>query len=185
MFLSKSLSIEKAAIFACDDDDLDAYFYHAQLQEEIEEAAASKPKTTRKRRKIDFQHYNNSAWSVQLRNPDLDDPTSSAAALFRRRHRIPYAIFKQILKLAEAWFPPAIREGAAARFGTVVVPMQLKILGVLRTLGRGQCFDTSAEFSNASEETHRVFFPIFMERFVTELKPVYIKMPETPDVSFK
>jgi Na+-translocating ferredoxin:NAD+ oxidoreductase RnfE subunit len=50
-------------------------------------------------------------------------------------------------------------------FGFEGVPLELQVLGVLRVLGRGTCFDGIAELTGASEESHRRFFHSFCSKF--------------------
>jgi hypothetical protein len=41
--------------------------------------------------------YSESAWGRMLRNPNIKDPTTVAGKLFRRRFRVPYPLFEDIL----------------------------------------------------------------------------------------
>jgi hypothetical protein len=74
-----------------------------------------------------------------LLNPRIKDPANrKGGTLFRRRSKVPYPMFEQIVKLVrdKKWFSE--RPYATGRLGA---PLELKILGVLRILGRGYCFD--------------------------------------------
>ena len=57
-------------------------------------------KKTREERK-ERCDYENSPWAEMLRNPDLKNPRSAQARTFRRRFRVPYAMFLEIVRLAE------------------------------------------------------------------------------------
>ncbi|CAM9144585.1 unnamed protein product, partial [Sphacelaria rigidula] len=50
--------------------------------------------------------YEDSSWARMLRNPALADPASRDAQLFRRRFRVPYQFFLQLVDLVEErrWF---------------------------------------------------------------------------------
>ena len=94
----------------------------------------------------------------------ISHPSSKDGKLFRRRFRIPYPLFLEILEVVRIknWFPEADCTGAPS------APLELKILGVLRVLGRGMCFDGIQELTNIDEETVRRFFHVFCERFAVE-----------------
>lgn len=64
------------------------------------------------------------------------------------------------------WFPEC-REafGCVDICGRPLVPLEIKVLGHLRILGRGTCFDGISELSGVSEEIHRVFFHKFNRLF--------------------
>jgi hypothetical protein len=65
--------------------------------------------------------------------------------------------------------------------GTEGVPLELKVLGVLRVLGRGTCFDGIEEISRASREIHRSFFHDFTRKFVEKYYDEYVSLPVSPD----
>jgi hypothetical protein len=57
------------------------------------------------------------------------------------------------------------------------VPLELQILGVLRVLGRGTCFDGIEEITGASAEVHRTFFHKFIEKFSKTYYKQYVYLP--------
>jgi hypothetical protein len=59
--------------------------------------------------------------------------------------------------------------------------IELKVLAVLRRLGRGGPFDDCWDGSGMHEETARIFFHDFCEKFTATLFHVYVKPPTTPD----
>ena len=73
-----------------------------------------------------------------LSDPQLLNPESTAAKKFRLRFRVPYPVFIDLMN-------KAMQLGYELRprncSGTEGVPLELKVLGVLRVLGRGTCFD--------------------------------------------
>jgi hypothetical protein len=58
-------------------------------------------------------------------------------------------------------------------------PIELLVLGTLRYLGRGWCFNDLEEATSISEETHRVFFHIFIQWGKTKLYNMYVKVPRS------
>ena len=104
-------------------------------------------------------------------------PISKDARLFRRRFRVPHAIFQQIVSLTreKMWYKET--DG----IGRPSAPLELKILGVLRVLGRGMRFDGIAELTNISEGAIRVYFHSFCRNFATELFSKYCKSPDSDE----
>lgn len=135
-----------------------------------------KPKKTRAPKSI----YNtDNQWSRMLNNESIADPKSSEGRKFRRRFRVPYALFKDIVGMAkeEQWMP----QKEADACGRKAVPLEMKVLAVLRVLGRGVCFDEVAEILTCSEEILRVFFHDFVKKFVTKCYDRYVKPPLSRD----
>ena len=88
---------------------------------------AKRPKTP----KIDYWQ---TKWGLLLRDITIDNPKSRAAKIFRRRFRVPYRLFRDVI------VPECERVNI---FGTKVeskvrIPLQFKILIALRILGRGK-----------------------------------------------
>lgn len=67
--------------------------------------------------------------------------------------------------------------------GSPSVPLELKLLGVLRVLGRGNCFDDIAELTGtgAKGEVHRKFFHRFCKKFTRHYNDIYIRPTTTAD----
>mmetsp|Transcript_12017 Transcript_12017/g.10856 ORF Transcript_12017/g.10856 Transcript_12017/m.10856 type:complete len:155 (+) Transcript_12017:99-563(+) len=82
-------------------------------------------------------------WGEFINNPSIQDPNSFAARKFRRRFRVPFALYEDILSKASS--PEPIGLGFKMRpisvAGIAGIPLELKILSVLRVLGRATCFD--------------------------------------------
>ena len=80
-----------------------------------------------------------STWGRMLQSERVTDPTDGKGwKLFRRRFRVPYPIFLQLVQMARASGEFTEIPDAA---GNPVAPLELKILAVLCVLGRGYCFD--------------------------------------------
>jgi hypothetical protein len=56
-------------------------------------------------------------------------------------------------------------------------PIELMVLGALRYLGRGWTFDDLEELTAIHEETHRVFFHVFVEWGSTVFFDAYVVHP--------
>ena len=89
--------------------------------------------------------------------------------IFRRRFRMPYNSFKELMEMAEEadalfrrW-----REGAVNAIGQPAAPLALLILCVLRCLGQGWTLDDLSENTGISEEVIRVFL---LRRLVPKLQ---------------
>ena len=72
------------------------------------------------------------------------NPTRLDERTFRRRFRLPFAVFDAEVEAARAEHPEWESNDAAGRPG---VPLEIKILGALRHLGRGGVWDTVSECS--------------------------------------
>jgi hypothetical protein len=88
-------------------------------------------------------------------------------------------MFCLVLGYAELWFPQADVNAA----GIPACSTYLKVLGVLRVLGRAVCFDSVGECTNTHKEIHRVFFHKFVQRFALELEPLWIRMPTREELA--
>ena len=81
---------------------------------------------------------------------------------FRRRFRMPYNEFTLLLQRVKQAheFQRWQRKDATGKDSS---PIELLLLGSLRYLGRGIMFDDLEELTAISEETHRVFFHVFVQ----------------------
>ena len=114
-----------------------------------------------------------------LSNPRSQDPSDRMGGhLFRRRFRIPFPVFQEIVKMTrgQQWFS----EGENA-VGIKVAPLELNIFAVLRVLGRGYCFDGVEELCYTSAEILRVFFHKFCDLFSKKYFPIYCSPPTTEE----
>jgi hypothetical protein len=123
--------------------------------------------------------YWSSEWGRELRTRRWENPADKKGGKrFRRRFRVPYPVFQEIVNICrrESWFT----EGNDA-CGHPCAPLELKILGVLRVLGRGYCFDGIEELTYISDETMRVFFHDFCEVFSKSLYSRFCNPPSTAE----
>lgn len=121
--------------------------------------------------------YSMSTWAKMLRDDaaELERPESSEAALFRRRFRVPYPVFKLLLEWTREWH----EKSGTDCTGRARIPTELKLLGVLRVLGRATCFDGIFELSGISIASMDAFFHKFTEWFRSELYPKFVFTPKT------
>ena len=134
-----------------------------------------KMKIIRMRKSEDRPMYEYSTWGRMLRNPRTRDPGDrKGGVLFRLRFRVPFPLFERIVALTREnnWFTE--RGDSSGRRGA---PLELKILGVLRVLGRGYCFDGIEELSFISAECNRTFFHSFCSLFSKKYFEVYCNPP--------
>jgi hypothetical protein len=146
----------------------------AQIQPEVQVAGSKKRRRAPPRRGVNYKQWETSSWFIFLATGDFADENSKDSQSFRLRFRVPYSLFQKLLTLTELWFPPSVSAAHAPS-----APNSLKLLGVLKILGRGCTFDDCHELSNVGNETHRRFFHGWIKRFRLELGDVYIKVPTT------
>ena len=71
-----------------------------QVCEEIFDDLDKPSKRTRNRNEK-YINYSNTNWGKFIRDPLIKVPTSSKGLLFRRRFRVPFALFEYILQLCK------------------------------------------------------------------------------------
>lgn len=123
--------------------------------------------------------YEYSTWGRMLLNERIKDPADrKGGKLFRLRFRVPYPLFEKMVEMTResGWFTEAPN-----CTGIPGAPLELKILAVLRVLGRGYCFDGVEELSLISAESLRVFFRKFVLLFSQEYFSKYCGHPKTPE----
>ena len=123
--------------------------------------------------------YDMSTWGRMLVNPRTKDPVDrKGGMLFRRRFRVPFPLFERLVEMTRAnnWFSEKCDCA-----GNKAAPLELKILGLLRVLGRGYCFDGIEELSFISAEVNRTFFHKWCKYFSTEYFGVYCNPPESKE----
>ena len=122
--------------------------------------------------------YNDSTWGRMLAEDEaLQIYNSDEALLFRLRFRIPYKLFLILLEWTEEGIGNTEKSTDCA--GRSRVPTGLKLLGVLRILGRGTCLDGIKELSDMSETTMWKFFHQFCCWFKETIYPKYVIPPRT------
>ena len=141
--------------------------------------AKKQMKIFRPRRVEDQPNYAASDWGRMLKNDRIKDPLDrKGGKLFRRRFRVPYPIFIRLVQITRDsdWFSE--KKNCAGR---QAAPLELKILSVLRVLGRGYCFDGVEELTLISAEVLRQFFHRFCFLFAKEKFADYCSHPTSED----
>ena len=95
-------------------------------------------------------------------------PDSIDGRYFRRRFRIPYKMFQALIQvmLDDNWFPGDFEaDGKCCKLGRKGASLHVKVLSVLRVLGRGVCFDELYDGSGLSESVTSTFFHRFVAMF--------------------
>ena len=142
-----------------------------------------KPKQTRRRRV--WEPKTNAPWQRMLDKAEAVDgasaPDSIDGRYFRRRFRIPYEMFKALIKtmLDDNWFPgdfEADGKGRCCSVGIRGASLQVKVLSVLRVLGRGICFDELYDGSGLSESVLSTFYHRFLSIFCQRYQPAMLQM---------
>ncbi len=143
-----------------------------------------------KRRRRSLLPKDQAPWQLMLNNANLPggaaDSTSIDGRYFRRRFRVPYALFNALnaVMITDDWFPGEYErdgQGKCDRIGVRGASLQVKHLSVLRVLGRGVCFDELYDGSRLSESVLSRFFHRFNSIFVSRLFHKVVVPPKTPE----
>ena len=124
-------------------------------------------------------------WWKNYINVSEDDSiytvTSKKAKYFRKRFRVPYAFFESILLpwVYTVWGTENPRDCV----GKEGIPIEIKVLGALRVLGRSSHFDDIADMVGSGDggEAFRTFFHDFCAKVKDKLYKQYVKWPETEE----
>jgi hypothetical protein len=110
------------------------------------------PKTQKRNSNIKSRPTKESApWHIMLSlasqgKNGVADESSADGRYFRRRFRLPYALFESLIQvmLDDNWFPSEYEANGRGKLDSCGIrgcSLQVKFLSVLRVLGRGVCFD--------------------------------------------
>ena len=105
--------------------------------------------------------------------------TSRIGKLFRRRFRVPYQVYCKLVHMCIA--KKLFGDNSALEFdiaNRLICPIEIKMLSVLRILGRNWNFDDIAEATLMGETTARRAFHLFCENFVTHYYDAYVYRPK-------
>ena len=112
-----------------------------------------------------------SPWGILISSEAIKVPGSFEDRLFRKRFRLPYALFVNFVK--EAKDKNIFEE---VRCGKIAV--EFKIMIGLRILGRDNCADDISEFLNIGESTVYPIFKQFVDGCVKYLYSKYVHVPD-------
>ena len=105
----------------------------------------------------------------------MKDPSTREGVDFRKRFRVPFPVICKLVVVSEE--SNLFNCASTDRWGRMGVPIELKILGILRMLGRGWCIDDVCESSGISEETMRSSFHTFNKLFTQSCYSEYVRIP--------
>ena len=141
---------------------------------------ASPPPTAKKKRAprgvLARKDTEDDPLEAYVRNFLMLEPESSMAKKFRKRFRLPYPNFLQLVasvsesKLFDRWCGHKRNNKQAS-------PIELLVLGSQQYLGRGWMFDDIEENTAISKEVHRTFFHRFIKFGSTVLYEKYVLTP--------
>ncbi|KAL7524074.1 hypothetical protein ACHAWF_000807, partial [Thalassiosira exigua] len=98
--------------------------------------------------------------------------------LFRRRFRCSYESFlKHVEEVKKSELFSRWADGSKDATGKEATPIELLVLGVLRYLGRGWCFDDLEEQTCVSQDVHRVFPHVYLLWGSTTMFQKYVVLP--------
>ena len=97
------------------------------------------PKPKKIRVRVPSVDFWSSPWGILISNPVVENPKSKEGKSFRRRFRVPFPLFKEIL------LPLCIQHQIFNSTRRSRIPVEAKILSSLRVLGRDSCADDIAE----------------------------------------
>ena len=119
-----------------------------------------------------------SPWWSDLQHPEVDDETSAAGRRFRHKFRLPYAMAMELVNEAQAVKefrdkPP----GEGGGRGPPRHPLVLKVLAVLRHLGKGMDSESLEDAAQISKSTLKVFIPKFLRWMRDVIYPREVRLP--------
>lgn len=110
---------------------------------------------------------------------DPDNDSAKFRKKFRRRFRCSYESYtKHLQEVKSSGLFKAWGDGVRNHAGKESSPIELLVLGALRYIGRGWCFDDLEENTCISEETHRKFMHIYLFWGSTTLYENHVILPE-------
>ena len=114
-----------------------------------------------------------------VRSPATGDPKFKKK--FRRRFRMPHEEYCRLVDMCKQNDRFSRWVSGRDCVGKKASPIELLVLGALRYLGRGLTFDDLEEYTAIHEETHRVFFHVFIKWGGKVLHPLLVRFPTTAD----
>jgi Plant transposon protein len=120
-----------------------------------------------------------SSWYITyVLEPDID--CNKFHEKFRCRFRCTHNSYLNLLELVKS-SNEFIRWLSCDALGRPASPIELLLLGAIRYLGRGWCFDDLEELTSISEECHRQFFHTFIKWGSSFLYKKYVVAPKTKE----
>jgi hypothetical protein len=89
------------------------------------------------------------------------------------RFRLPFVVFEYLVKISSEFNLFGYTQNYK-----VTIPAELKLMAILRMLGRGECLDTISEMSGLSITSAHRIFKTWTHNFVRYCKGDFLSIPE-------
>jgi hypothetical protein len=142
----------------------------------VDVKAPKKRRVARSSRLIDFYK---TKWGVLLTDPNTRVPNTYQGKLFRRRFRVPFQVFDEVL------LPMCKEYNVFGNGHNSRIPIAIKLLGGLRILGRGSCCDDISECADIGESTANAIFHQFVEVFARKIFNLVVYAPQYGDAKLE
>ena len=160
---------------------MDSSSEDGEVEEQVEIGRRRKRPFQRRspKKNKDADPWRNNAWLQLIADDHVKDPQTREGKDFRRRFRVPFPTFQRILQMCRATGETIFCYATADVSGHMSIPLELKLLAVLRMLGDGTKFMTGSELTNyMAESTLNAFFKDFCRIFRKHFQAAFIKVPE-------
>ena len=98
-------------------------------------------------------------WLIMIQHPDVRDPDSRLGKEFRRKFRTPFPVFTEIIRICKETDEPEFNVGQYNEVsGETNIPLEGKVLAVLRVLANGLKFNDASELAECISESHLNYF---------------------------
>jgi len=133
----------------------------------------SEPELRRTGRTNKRNHFLETKWGRMLMDPTIKDASSKIGRDFRRRFRVPYPVFDQII------VPECDRLNVfeVSDLARIRLPTEFKVLICLRILGRGAYHDDIGEMAGSFKSTVHSVFQKFLRNFTPAFYAKFITWP--------
>jgi hypothetical protein len=137
-------------------------------------SSSRRPRNYKPPGKSDIKDYfKETAWGRLISNEKVKDPSTSCGKLFRTRFRLPFVVFEFLVKISSEF-----NLFEYSQTYKVSIPDELKVMAILRMLGRGECLDSISEMSGIGKSTVQRIFKTWTHNFVKYCKGDFLKIPE-------
>ena len=112
-------------------------------------------------------------WGELITNENTYNPLSREGKTFRRRFRLPFPLFKYLVQICKE------ENVFESIYTSKILPIEAKVLGCLRILGRDACADDITEDTGniIGESTMHYVFKKFINGMTTKIYPRFMKLP--------
>ena len=115
--------------------------------------------------------YDQTKWGKLYMSESTRNPSSREGKLFRRRFRLPFPVFNEVI------VPLCIQHDIFGRGKNSRIPVYIKAMAALRILGRNACCDDIAEAAEIGESTANTIFRQFIDGMCKHVFASVVKPP--------